>query len=95
VLSEADALVTRVHAETVGTFLTTEHFDRSSVATVETADAVGWSSQSIEAQAFAYLAGAHAQPLADHVPGDNRSQTNPARRHPGRMVDRMANLAQL
>jgi len=25
-------------------------------ATVETADAVGWSSQSIEAQAFAYLA---------------------------------------
>lgn len=30
--------------------------DRLSPATVETADAVGWSSQSIEAQAFAYLA---------------------------------------
>jgi anhydro-N-acetylmuramic acid kinase len=29
---------------------------RLSPATVETADAVGWSSQSIEAQAFAYLA---------------------------------------
>ena len=30
--------------------------DRLASATVETADAVGWSSQSIEAQAFAYLA---------------------------------------
>ena len=30
--------------------------DRLAPATVETADAVGWSSQSIEAQAFAYLA---------------------------------------
>ena len=29
---------------------------RLAPATVETADAVGWSSQSIEAQAFAYLA---------------------------------------
>jgi anhydro-N-acetylmuramic acid kinase len=30
--------------------------ERLEPATVETADAVGWSSQSIEAQAFAYLA---------------------------------------
>ena len=30
--------------------------ERLAPATVETADAVGWSSQSIEAQAFAYLA---------------------------------------
>jgi anhydro-N-acetylmuramic acid kinase len=30
--------------------------ERLKPATVETADAVGWSSQSIEAQAFAYLA---------------------------------------
>jgi anhydro-N-acetylmuramic acid kinase len=30
--------------------------ERLGPATVETADAVGWSSQSIEAQAFAYLA---------------------------------------
>ena len=30
--------------------------ERLSPATVETADAVGWSSQSLEAQAFAYLA---------------------------------------
>jgi anhydro-N-acetylmuramic acid kinase len=30
--------------------------ERLQPATVETADAVGWSSQAIEAQAFAYLA---------------------------------------
>jgi anhydro-N-acetylmuramic acid kinase len=30
--------------------------ERLKPASVETADAVGWSSQSIEAQAFAYLA---------------------------------------
>jgi len=121
VLAEADAFVTRVHAETVEALLDTEHIDKSDVvivgfhgqtalhrpaarrgdtigadrrvgrahraasagaatrmdrggrrrtqsdldadvgrrlqpASVETADAVGWSSQSIEAQAFAYLA---------------------------------------
>ena len=34
VLAEADAFVTRVHAETVEAFLDTEHIDKSDVAIV-------------------------------------------------------------
>ena len=34
VLAEADAFVTRVHAETVETFLATEHIDKAAIAIV-------------------------------------------------------------
>jgi anhydro-N-acetylmuramic acid kinase len=43
--------------------------ERLAPATVETADAVGWSSQSIEAQAFAYLAVRTQRSLPITFPG--------------------------
>ena len=43
--------------------------ERLAPATVETAGAVGWSVDALEAQAFAYLAVRTLKGSADHLPG--------------------------
>ena len=58
--------------------------ERLAPASVETADAVGWSSQSIEAQAFAYLAVRTLNGLPITFPGT----TGVARPLPGGILPR-------
>ena len=63
---------------------------RLAPAGIETAGAVGWSAEALEAQAFAYLAGANARGLAAHVSHDDRRATADDRRCPRAVMRRMA-----
>jgi hypothetical protein len=57
--------------------------DRPSPARVETADAAGWSTEAIEAQAFAYLAVRSLRGLPISLPSTNRRAASAHRRRSG------------
>ena len=68
--------------------------ERLAPASVETADAVGWSADALEAQAFAYLAVRSLRGLADHIPGhDGRVPADARRRTCATCLTRFGNGA--